>query len=132
MANVIRSAKSGTHWGGCELLAYNITISPVTPYEFFFPLDPLLPTLPLVNYINPAILNAAPDGDHEHLSNAISNYLVYFSLASKPTQESVIDNFAAETLKLLGFNGCDTLVMMRYTVPFIICGDNDAVAEIDV
>ena len=130
MANVIRSAKSGTHWGGCELLAYNITISPVTPHEFFFPLDPL-PTLPL-NFINPSILNAAPDGDHEHLSNAISNYLGYLSLASKPTQDSVIDNFAAETLKLLGFNGHNTFVMMGFTVPFVICGDNDAVAEIDV
>jgi len=35
MANIIRSAKSGSDWGGNELMGYNTTVTAVPPHQFF-------------------------------------------------------------------------------------------------
>jgi len=127
MANVIRSAKSGSDWNSSDLLAYNIAISLVRPDEFFrHGADPSLDNL------DPAILNSSPDSNDPNFSDAVADYLGYLDLATKATQESVIDNFAAETLKLLGFNERKTTVVMRYIIPLTICGDANRVAQTDV
>lgn len=127
MANAIRSAKSGSDSNSGDLLAYNITIAPVSPSQFFpYGADPSLDHLDL------AILNFSPDSDDPNFSDAITDYLGYLDLATKATQECAIVNFAAETLKLLGFNESKTTVMTHYIVPFTICGDGNRVAQMDV
>ncbi|KAF8067578.1 hypothetical protein FPV67DRAFT_1492517, partial [Lyophyllum atratum] len=61
--NAIRSAKSGSDWNRADLLAYNITISPVPPDEFFrHDADPSL------NHLDPAILNSSPESDDPNFS----------------------------------------------------------------
>ena len=127
MANAIRSAKSGNDWTRGDLLAYNIAISHVPPDEFFrHGVDPSL------DHLDPAILDSSPDSDDPNFSDTAADYLRYLDLASKATQESAINNFAAETLKLLGFNERKTTVVMRYIIPLTICGDGNRVAQMDV
>jgi len=125
MANLIRSAKSGSDWTANELIAYNIAISSLRPDQFFPTPDPSL------DHIDPAILSSPPDDDNPNLSDVAAEYLGYLDLASRATQESFIDDFAAETLKLLGFNERRTTVSTRYIIPLTICGDN-RVAQTDV
>lgn len=127
MANALRSAKSSSDWSRNELLAYNITISSVTPNQFFHHgADPSL------DHLDPAILNASPSSEDPSLSEAVAEYLVYLDLATTATQESAIDDFAAHTLRLLGFNERKTLVKTRYVVPLTICGDANRAAQTDV
>jgi len=127
MANALRSAKSGSDWSRSELLAYNITISSVTPNQFFDKdADPSLDDL------DPAILNASPGSDDPSLSEAVVEYLGYLDLAIHATQESAINDFAAHTLRLLGFNERKTLVRTRYIIPLTICGDANRAAQTDV
>jgi len=126
MANVIRSAKSGSDWSANELIAYNITVSSLPPTEFFSTPDPSL------DGIDPAILNSPSHDENPTFSDVAAKYLGYLNLAVRATQESFIDNFAAETLKLLGFNERGTTVSPRYIIPLTICGDANRVAQTDV
>lgn len=118
MANAIRSAKSGSDWTANELLAYNIAVSPVAPQDFFPVPDPPL------NHIDPAILTAPPGATDPAISDPASEYLGYLELAANATQESFIDTFAAETLKLLGFAERGTIVTTRFAIPLTICADD--------
>jgi hypothetical protein len=119
MAQLIRSAKSGSDWTYNERYAYNISITPTSPADFFQPgSDPLL------NHLDPSILTTpATDADDPNLSEATSEYLGYLDLATRATQESAIDDFAAATLRLLGFRAPNTTVATCYTIPLIICAE---------
>jgi hypothetical protein len=114
MANLIRSAKSGSDWTDNELIAYNITVASISPSEFFPTPEPSL------DLIDPAI------------SDVATEYLDYLDLAARATQENFINDFAAETLKLLGFNERGTTVSTRYIIPLTICGEANHVAQTDV
>ncbi|KAF8799454.1 hypothetical protein BYT27DRAFT_7263917 [Phlegmacium glaucopus] len=96
MANALRSAKSGSDWSRSELLAYNITISSVTPNQFF-----------------------------QHGADPRRRIPRYLDIVTNATQESAMDDFAAYTLGLLGFNECKTLVRTRYVISLTICSDAD-------
>jgi hypothetical protein len=124
--NLIRSAKSSSDWTGNELIAYNITISSLPPDKFFPTPDPSL------EHIDPAILNSPPGDANPALSDATSGYLGYLDLAARATQECFIDDFAAETLKLLGFNERRTTVSTGCIIPLTICGKANHVAQMDV
>lgn len=128
MANLTRSAKSGSDWTDNDLMAYNITISSTPPEKFFSTPDPSL------DHIDPAILDAPPGDDNPDLSDATAEYLGYLDYATRPSQECFIVDFAAETLELLGFNKrpTPTGVHRRYTIPLVICGEANHVAQTDV
>ncbi|KIJ21258.1 hypothetical protein PAXINDRAFT_159434 [Paxillus involutus ATCC 200175] len=123
MANLIRTAKSGSDWTANELLAYNIT---VLPGHFFLTPDPSL------DHIDHAILNSPPDDTNPAISRAAASYLGYLDLAARATQENFINDFAAETLKLLDFNERGITVSTRFIIPLTICGESDRVAQTDV
>lgn len=125
MANLIRSAKSGSSWTENELMAYNITIQSLPPDKFFPTPDPSL------DHIDPAILNSPPRNTNPALSDATVKYLDYLRLAVRPTQESLITNFAAATLKLLRFNERPAAVYHSYTIPLVICGEANHVTRAD-
>jgi len=92
---------NASDWNSGDLLHRHLHLS--RPDEFFrHGADPALDNL------DPAILNSSPDSDDPNFSDA------YLDLATKATQESAVDNFAAETLKLLGFNERKTTVVTRY------------------
>lgn len=126
MANVARSAKSASEWTNKELIAYNITIASISPDKFFPNPDPSL------DHIDPAILSSPPGIVNPAHSNVAAAYLGYLDLATRVTQQCFVNDFAAETLKLLAFNERGTTVSTRYTIPLTICGKADRVAQADV
>ena len=126
MAKFIRSAKSGSDWTDAELLAYNISIIPTSPGVFF-----QSSTDPSLDHLDPAILTSPINADDPNLSNAAADYLGYLDLATNATQESAIDDFAAATLRLLGFNDRHSTVATRYIIPLTICGESRT-AQTDV
>jgi hypothetical protein len=127
MANLIRSAKSGSDWSINELLAYRIAIKPLSPDQFFRSgADPSL------DHLDPAILTA-PAGDSDpQLSENVAQYLGYLDLAAVATQEGFIDDFSRETLRLLGFSGRNLILSTRYIIPLTICGETNRTAQTDV
>ncbi|KAF8135862.1 hypothetical protein K438DRAFT_1911644 [Mycena galopus ATCC 62051] len=127
MAKLIRSAKSGSHWSLNEQLAYHIRVE-VVPPEVFFHSDPN----PSLDHLDQAILTASPGADDLELSDSTARYLGYLDLATKATQESLIDDFARETLHLLGFSQRNLILATRYIIPLTICGEIDRTAQTDV
>ena len=75
-----------------------------------------------LNLIDPAILNSPASVTDPAISDVVTEYLGYLNLAIRATQENFIDDFAAKTLELLGFNKCGTTVSTHYIVPLTICG----------
>ncbi|KJA14569.1 hypothetical protein HYPSUDRAFT_173274 [Hypholoma sublateritium FD-334 SS-4] len=126
MANAIRSAKSGGDWTDNELIAYNITVASSWPHDFFY--DPNAS----LDDIDPAILTSPAGATDLNISDIAAEYLGYLDLAAKASQESFLDDFAAETLKLLGYNERGTTVSTRYTIPLTICGEANRTAQTDV
>ena len=117
MASHIRSAKPASKWGDYELAAYNITVSPRSPDEFFSTPDPSL------NDIDPAILNSPPDDRNPTLSDDTVGYLRHLALATGTTHPMLfIDDIPARTLELLHFDGLGTLVIPGHAIPLNICG----------
>lgn len=122
----IRSAKSGSDWSKNELIAYNISVSPVPVEEFFSSVAE-----PSLDHLDPNILTAPAGADGPNLSDAVIAYLGYLDLAARVTQESSID-FAVRTLDLLGFNERGIVVATRYAIPLTICADSNRIAQADV
>jgi len=124
MANLIRSPKSGSDWTTSELIAYNIIVTTRTPHEFF-----LRNPTPLVG-LDPSLINSAVDA--ENVPDHTFRYLTHLDLATNAGQESLIDDFARETLRLLGFEERGLALSTRYIIPLTICGDNRRIAQTDV
>ena len=74
----------------------------------------------------PAVIHLSP------INDPMPIYLGYPDLAVRATRECFIDDFAAETLKLLAFNGRGTTISRNYNIPFTICADGSRVAQTDV
>lgn len=73
------------------------------------------------------------DANEPNLSHATSKYLGYLDLATRGTQESAVDDFAAATLKLLGFDERHAMVTTRYAIALDICGEiQDAQTDVCV
>ncbi|PPQ92889.1 hypothetical protein CVT25_010111 [Psilocybe cyanescens] len=83
-------------------------------------------------HLEPAILNASSHLDDLSLSDAGAEYLGHLELATQATHESAVDDFAAHTLKLLGFDERKILVKMRHSIPLTICGGGNRAAQADV
>ncbi|PBK85186.1 hypothetical protein ARMGADRAFT_565846 [Armillaria gallica] len=128
MANIIRSAKSGSDWTSNDLIAYNIAIRRQSSDTFFGYKPNTIP-----DAIDPAFLTATiPPQDN--LSDGTYRLLQYLDLATHTNsgQESAIDDFAKELLRLLGFEERGTLLRSRYAIPFMICGDDRRSAQTDL
>jgi hypothetical protein len=125
MANIIRSAKSGTDWGANELMAYNITVNAIPPQEFF-PQGANVPSTGL----DPALITAALDADD--VSDDTYRFLTYLDLATNAGKETAIDDFAREVLRTLGFEERGLALRTRHIIPLSICGDISKVAQTDV
>ncbi|KAF8147671.1 hypothetical protein B0H34DRAFT_738734 [Crassisporium funariophilum] len=59
--------------------------------------------------------------------------LHYLDLAMDPKMglEAAVDNFAAELLRGLEYDDNDRIVLIRYAIPFLICGET-SIAQTDV
>ena len=122
--NLVRSAKSDNDWNDHNHIAFNTTVSSLLPADFFPTPDPSL------DHIDPAILNS-PLGSNPNLaiSGVSPRYLDYLDLATRVPQECFILDFAAETLRLLGFEERRAFVFQRYSIPLTIPGEADPVDQ---
>ena len=127
MAQLIRTAKSGSDWTALELRAYNITVVPQSKEEFFGTINlPNPAELSLVGFMTTETRQQAAD-------NNMRKLLHFLDLAMNPKvgMETAVDNFASQLLQALGYDDESRIVFIRQSIPFIICGAN-SVAQTDV
>lgn len=126
MTELIRSAKSGSDWTKNDLLSYNIKVTSFSPEEFYG--EPL----PSLSDIDPYLVDGTLDT--QGLSDETYRLLQYLDLASKANsgQESAIDDFAREILRVLGYESRGLLLRSRYNIPLLICGDSNQSVQTDV
>ncbi|PIA12560.1 hypothetical protein COEREDRAFT_84042 [Coemansia reversa NRRL 1564] len=129
MSNIIRSAKSGSEWTVNELLAYDIVVHHQSSMEFFG-FEPKSS----LEYLDPHFVQNTLDAPSEDISDQSYRLLQYLDLATRANsgQESAIDDFAKEVLRVTGFEERGTLLRSRYAIPFTICGDSSRSAQSDV
>jgi hypothetical protein len=125
MANIIRSAKSSNDWSYNELIAYNITVVSQSPQDFF-----RTNTEPSLDDIDPSLINSTVDADN--VDDSTSRYLTYLDLATKAAQETWIDEFARQTLLILGFEERELAIITALPISLTICGDDSCTAQTDV
>jgi hypothetical protein len=125
MANLIRSPKSGSDWTTNELIAYNITVTAQSPQEFF-----RRNPEPSLAGVDPSLIDSAVDADN--VPDSTFEYLTHLDLATNAGQESFIDDFARETLRILGFAERGLALSTRYITPLTICGDSRRTAQTNV
>jgi hypothetical protein len=101
MANIIRSARSGSDWSENELVAFNIRIDTVDAATFFGNASLPPPS------VSPVILNhiRMPAGP---LAKTDWQFFQYLRHAS-----TRVDDFAAFILRLLGYDDSERLIIQR-------------------
>jgi hypothetical protein len=109
MANLIRSAKPCSDWGDYELMAYNITVIAQSP-EIFFRGN----SAQSLDDIDPSLINSTVYV--EDVADDTFQYLTYLDLAINGGRESFIDDFARETLRILGFEERGLALTMHHTI----------------
>ncbi|KAI0300408.1 hypothetical protein BC826DRAFT_1090390 [Russula brevipes] len=125
MANLIRSAKSGSDWSTNELMAYNITVRREDVVSFFgHELGP-------IDHLDANLLSSADPTTAVDFSKATYRFLAYLDLASRANagQESAIVDLARSVLEVTGFDQIGTILRTRYDIPFTVCGDNHRAAR---
>jgi hypothetical protein len=129
MANLIRSAKSGSDWTQNDLLAYNIKVSSQSPLSFY---GRPLPPVGSLNNLDPNLVSGTLNT--QGLKDDTYRLLQYLDLASTANagQESAIDDFAREILRVLGYEMRGLLLRSRYAIPLLICGEPNRSAQTDV
>jgi len=127
MADIVRSAKCGSSWTEAELDAYNIEVVSKSEKDFFEEeannsLEHVSKLFLEFEYV-----------PGEKLPKNSEKIILHLDLASrvKEGQESLVDNFAGELLKFIGFESGERLVIIRYALRLLISGTN-SVAQTDV
>ena len=117
MANINRSAKSGSDWTSNELLAYNIDVVVEDALTFF-----QMPNLPAPT-VDPEILTA------DHYANVANDNTYFFlrgldlAMAPIPAQESAVDDFTVVLFRELGYVRRGRMARTRMDIPLLICGE---------
>ena len=129
MANLLRSAKSGSDWTANELLSYNIKVVEQSFADFFQEAN--LPPVSedvrsFVETLDRAAAKLANDEDTYKL-------LHHLDLAHDPKmgQEAAVDSFAEKLLEKLGYASGFRIILTRQSLPLLICGSNCS-AQTDV
>ena len=116
MANLIRSAKSGSVWTQAELDAYNITIVSENAATFFG-----LTVLPQP-HIDQELLDNQDAANMTADKNA--ELINLLDLAMVPSEEeSAVVDFAVELFKALGYVRRHRVARTRKDIPLLICGE---------
>ncbi|KAF8909712.1 hypothetical protein CPB84DRAFT_1673391 [Gymnopilus junonius] len=101
MANLIRTAKSGSDWTGNELLAFNIRVENANTAAFFN-----RPELPPVDMSDTILDNT--EKPEEPLQKDDRLFFRYLGLVEKPqSPESHVDDFAAFILRIFNYDSDD-------------------------
>jgi hypothetical protein len=110
----MRYPRLGNDWTMNDLATYNIRISSQTPDMFY---GQSLPTIASLSSLDPNLLSGTLDT--EGLPDETYRLLQYLDLASGANsgQDSVVDDFAREILRALGYEKRDLLFRSRYAIP---------------
>ncbi|KZP20346.1 hypothetical protein FIBSPDRAFT_827148 [Athelia psychrophila] len=116
MAQIIRSAKSGSDWGTNELLAFNIRIEDKTDAQFFGQ------PLPANVNISSIVLNHLDEP--QNATKSESDFFAYLedAMTIPPNEESFVADFAVQVLKLMGFDAGRRVIHTRKEISFEMCG----------
>ena len=123
MANLIRSAKSGSDWSTNELLAYNITVQRQDVVNFFG--NELGP----IDHLDSNLFSSADPTIAFDFSKETYRFLAYLGLASRANAGH---DLAKSVLEVTGFDQIGTILRTRYDIPFTICGDGHRAVKSDV
>ncbi|TEB23377.1 hypothetical protein FA13DRAFT_1420359 [Coprinellus micaceus] len=118
MAQLIRSARSGSDWTANELASYNIAVVHQDGATFFE-----TPNLPQPA-VNPNVLttldyNNSPDDDTYSLIRNLD-----LAMVPATSEESAVGDFAVVLLRALGYEPRGRTLRTRKDLPFIICGES--------
>ncbi|KAJ6576507.1 hypothetical protein DFH09DRAFT_362087 [Mycena vulgaris] len=119
MANIIRSAKSGSDWTENDLHAYHIRVVYQDAATFF-----QIPSLPPPAVKHPAVLTLP--GPATATDSSVYQFLRAMDLAMLPVDagESAVDDFAVLLLQELGYVPVGRVLRTRKDIPFVICGEH--------
>ena len=125
MADLVRLAKSGDSWNINELEAFNISIVEQEQETFF--------EGPLPAYTGPAALmqheNCVEELDASSL--ALMKRLDIVMTVTEDEKEPAVNDFAAELLRVMGYEARSTIVRRRKRIRLLMCGEQ-VYAETDV
>jgi hypothetical protein len=129
MANLNRSAKSGSDWTTNDLLAYNIRVCSQSPAKFY---NQPLPTLASLSSLDPNLLSSTLH--MQGLSDETYRLLQYLDLALRVSsgQKSAVEDFTREILRALGYEKRGLLLRSHYAIPLLISGDPNRSAQTDM
>ncbi len=126
MANLLRSATSGSNWTTKQLLAFNIRVVDATVPSFFGSAE-----LPPVS-VSPIILNNLHIPVNEHLSKNERHFFQYLKAAEQASSEdSAIADFASLILRMLDYDDEDRFIRLRKEILFYMAGQR-VDAKVDV
>jgi hypothetical protein len=115
MANLVRTAKSGSEWTGNELLAFNIRV--VDNIAAFFNTTQLPAT-----QVSETILNNL-EKPNQPLPKDDRLFFRYLGLVEKPqSPESHADDFAAFILRILNYDDQDRIICQNRSFPLLWLG----------
>jgi hypothetical protein len=117
MANLIRSAKSGSDWTRGDLDAFNISVCVEDTATFFG-----IPELPQP-CVDPEILNIESADNMIVDKNAELINLLDIAMVPTGPEESAVDDFAVELFKTLGYVRRNRVARTRKDIPLLICGE---------
>jgi hypothetical protein len=116
MADIIRSAKSGSDWTRNDLDSYHITIHQVD-HLLFFGLQELPQPV-----IDQELLNILDADTMQQDRNA--ELIELLDLAKIPDEdETVVHDFVVELFKVLGYVRRKRLARTRVDLPLLVCGE---------
>ncbi|KAF9470903.1 hypothetical protein BDN70DRAFT_939343 [Pholiota conissans] len=116
MANLVRSAKSGSNWTQAELDAYNITVISQDAATFFG-----VPHLPQL-HVSQELL--AKESAIDMVDDKNAELINLLDLAMGPSSEdSAVDDFAVELFKMLAYVRRHRIARTGKDIPLLICGE---------
>jgi len=126
MAQLLRTAKSGSDWTANELAAYN-------HHRCASEQRGALRNQQLSRSGEPSLAGFMTAETRQDAADKNTRQLLHLDLAMdlKICQEAAVDNFAAELLRNLDYDDENGIVFIRYVIRFLICGEN-SVTQTDV
>ena len=116
IAQLIRSAKSGSDWTDNELFAFNIVIQDVDVATFFG-----APQLPLTT-VSPIILNnVLQPAPPAVISKEDRLFFTYLERANTG-EEAPVDDFSGHILRMLNFDDDERSIATKRELSFTMCG----------
>ncbi|KZP08550.1 hypothetical protein FIBSPDRAFT_802949 [Athelia psychrophila] len=116
MAQLIRSAKSGSDWSDNELFAFNILIQDVDAATFFG-----TPQLPATT-VSPIILNNVARPPAPAVVTKDERIFFEFLDRANVLEKAAVDDLAGHILRMLDFDGNERSITTKRELSFTMCG----------